>query len=83
MSFSSDVKRELANIECESCCLKAELYAIIKFKATIKLSFGGLGVSISTTQNAIARRIVYLFKKIYNNIIIFFIIFILIIRNIY
>lgn len=66
MSFSSDVKKELANIECDECCLKAELYAIIKFKGKIKISFNGLGVSIETSLNALARRIVFLFKKIYN-----------------
>lgn len=66
MSFSSDVKKELANCSCNDCCLKAELYAIIKFKGILKLSYNGLGVSIVTSLNALARRIVYLFKKIYN-----------------
>lgn len=66
MSFSSDVKKELANIECDECCLKAELYAIIRFKSELKLSFHSLGVTISTTLNAVARRIVYLFKCVYD-----------------
>ena len=66
MSFSSDVKKELSNITCDLCCLKAELYSIIKFKGKIKLSFSGLGISIETSLNALARRIVFLFKKLYN-----------------
>ncbi len=66
MSFSSDVKKELANIECDECCLKAELYAIIRFKSEFKLSFHSIGVSVSTTLNAVARRIVYLFKRVYD-----------------
>lgn len=66
MSFSSDVKKELANIECDECCLRAELYAIIRFKSELKLSFNALGVSVSTTLNVVARRIVYLFKRVYD-----------------
>ena len=38
MSYSSDVKKELANISADDCCLKAELYAIIKFKGKLNLS---------------------------------------------
>ena len=66
MSFSLEVKKELANIEASECCEKAELYGIIRYKATIILSQAGLGVEIVTTHNVVARRIVYLFKKIYN-----------------
>ena len=66
MSFSLEVKKELVNIQAEECCQKAELYGIIRYKATIILSTNGLGVEIITTHNIVARRIVYLFKKIYN-----------------
>jgi len=66
MSYSSDVKKELANIQCDQCCLKAELYAIIKFKSNLKIAFNRLGVTISTSLNAVARRIVYLFKVVYD-----------------
>lgn len=66
MSFSSDVKKELANIQASDCCLKAELYGIIRYKATLKLTRAGLGVEIITTLNAVARRIVFLFKKVYD-----------------
>lgn len=69
MSFSSEVKKELANIEADNCCIKAELYGIIKYKATLKLSQAGLGFEIITTSNVVARRIVQLFKKVYNSLI--------------
>ena len=65
MSFSLEVKKELANIDADTCCKKAELYSIIRYKATLKLSQAGLGVEIITTHNVVARRIVYLFKNIY------------------
>lgn len=66
MSFASDVKKELSNIQGENCCLKAELYAIIKFRATLRISSGDFKIELITTLNSLARRIVFLFKKIYN-----------------
>lgn len=69
MSFASDVRKELANIEANECCVKAELYGIIKYKATLKLSQAGLGFELITTNNVVARRIVQLFKKIYHSTI--------------
>lgn len=66
MSFASEVKKEISNIQGEECCLKSELYSIIKFRSTIKISTGNFKIEIITTMNAIARRIIYLFKKIYS-----------------
>ena len=66
MSFASEVKKELSNIQGENCCLKAELYAIIKFRATLRISSGDFKIELITTLNSLARRIVFLFKKIYN-----------------
>ena len=66
MSFASEVKKEISNIQGDDCCLKAELYSIIKYRSTIKISTGNFKIEIITTMNAIARRIVYLFKKLYS-----------------
>ena len=66
MSFASEVKKEISNIQGDDCCLKAELYSIIKYRSTIKVSTGSFKIEIITTLNAIARRIIYLFKKIYS-----------------
>lgn len=66
MSFSSDVKKELANLETSKCCQKAELYGILRYKADLVILRNHFGVQISTTLNFVARRIIYLFKKIYN-----------------
>lgn len=67
MSFASDVRSELTKIEADDCCIKAELYGIIKYKSTLKLSQAGLGFEMITTSNVVARRIVQLFKKIYQS----------------
>lgn len=66
MSFSSDVKKEIGNVQCESCCYKSELYSIIRYKSSLKYSHDGLGFTLSTTINVVARRIIYLLKTIYN-----------------
>ena len=67
MSFASDVRKELTNIEANECCVKAELYGIIKYKATLKLSQAGLGFELITTNSVVAKRILQLFKKIYHS----------------
>ena len=51
MSFSSEVKKELANVESDLCCQKAELYGIIRYKADIVILRNHFGVQISTTMN--------------------------------
>lgn len=65
MSFSSDVKKELSNIEVDLCCMKATLYSIIRFRSSIIISRGNFEVELVTTLNSTARTIVNLFKKIY------------------
>lgn len=66
MSFSKELKKELTTLQVNTCCLKAELYGIIRFKASLLLIQNHFGVQISTTINFVARRIIYLFKQIYN-----------------
>ena len=66
MSFSSEVKKELSNVDVALCCQKAELYGIIRYKAELLILRNHFGVQISTTLNFVARRIIYLFRKIYN-----------------
>lgn len=65
MSFSSEVKKELTNVAVERCCEKAELYGIIRYKADLVILRNHFGVQISTTMSFVARRIIFLFKKIY------------------
>lgn len=66
MSFASEVKKELTNVEVSECCQKAELYGIIRYKANLIILRNHFGVQISTTLSFVARRIMFLFKKIYN-----------------
>lgn len=66
MSFASDVKKELTTVEVNECCYKAELYSIVRHRAQLRISRDGFKIVLETTLNAIARRIVYLFKEVYN-----------------
>jgi DNA-binding protein WhiA len=68
MSFASETKKELTNIEIHSdCCLKAELSALIRMNGTISFSNKKLFIDIQTENAAIARRIYSLLKKGYHN----------------
>ena len=66
MSFSSEVKKELGMIQADLCCQKAELYGIIRYKAQLVIQRNHFGIQISTTLNVVARRIISLFRNIYN-----------------
>ncbi len=66
MSFASEVKKELTNVEANDCCQKAELYGIIRYKANLVILRNHFGVQVVTTMSFVARRIMSLFKKIYN-----------------
>lgn len=65
MSFATDVKRELASIKVDDCCLKAELHQMIRLRSSIALSNKDFNITLSTTSLAISRRIIYLIKSIY------------------
>ena len=67
MSFSSEVKKEIANIEIEDCCMKAMLYTIIRFRSEVMISLGGFQVELVTTLTSTVREIVRLFKKLYDS----------------
>lgn len=66
MSFSSEVKKEISNVELENCCMRAMLYTIIRFRSEVIISLGGFQVELVTTLTSTVREIVRLFKKLYN-----------------
>lgn len=67
MSFSSKTKNNLARIEIESsCCIIAELAALARMNATIKLhGLNKIQLKFSTENAAIARRIFSILKELY------------------
>ncbi|MBS4219411.1 DNA-binding protein WhiA [Bacillus sp. FJAT-49711] len=65
MSFASETKKELTNLDVKDCCAKAELSALIKMNGSISFSNRILIVNVQTENAAIARRIYTLIKKLY------------------
>ncbi|NMH68968.1 DNA-binding protein WhiA [Bacillus sp. RO3] len=66
MSFASETKKELTNIEVKDCCSNAELSALIRMNGSLSFSNQKLVVNIQTENAAIARRIYTLIKKGYD-----------------
>ncbi|RSK28552.1 DNA-binding protein WhiA [Bacillus sp. HMF5848] len=66
MSFASETKKELTNLEIKECCMLAELSALIRMNGSLSFSNRKLTVDVQTENAAIARRIYTLIKKKYN-----------------
>ncbi|MFQ3544869.1 DNA-binding protein WhiA [Halobacillus rhizosphaerae] len=65
MSFASEIKKELTNVEADECCLESELAALVRMNGTFSMSNREYFLDIQTENAAIARRIYMLIKKLY------------------
>ncbi|MFA7435028.1 MAG: DNA-binding protein WhiA [Bacilli bacterium] len=65
MSFASEVKKELAAIKVDNCCLSAELHQIIRLRSSLILNNKNFKIALTTTSLATSRRIIYLIKTVY------------------
>ncbi|MBC8531368.1 DNA-binding protein WhiA [Gehongia tenuis] len=67
MSFSSEIKEELVHVGVKrSCCIRAELTALIQMAGTIHLKgMRHLALTINTENGAVARRAFSFLKKRY------------------
>ncbi|ANB59030.1 hypothetical protein GFC29_2354 [Anoxybacillus sp. B7M1] len=65
MSFASETKKELTNLDVKDCCLKAELSALLRMNGSLSFSNRKLTIDVQTENAAIARRIYTLMKKGY------------------
>ncbi len=66
MSFSSDVKNELARLESnKSCCDKAELLGLLRMSGAIVIRGSDVGINFSTANAALARRVLQFLKNYY------------------
>lgn len=66
MSFASEIKKELINIESDKCCIQAELAALIRINSELSIGKNTLTLDIQTENVAIARRIYILIKETYD-----------------
>jgi len=65
MSFASETKKELTNLEVKDCCGRAELSALIQMNGSLSFTNKKVIVDIQTENAAIARRIYTLIKRNY------------------
>ena len=65
MSFTTDIKQEIANNELKDHCAKAQLSALIQLTSSLTIGKGGFGLAVRSENATTAKRIVYLMKKLY------------------
>ena len=66
MSFASEIKKEMTQIENNDCCKEAELAALIRMNGAISIARQSHVLDIQTENAAIARRIYTLIKSRYS-----------------
>lgn len=66
MSFTSDVKHEISQLNLKKCCKKAELSALIKLCSTLNITNSGLNLLIKSENATIAKRIWSLLRELYD-----------------
>ncbi|MFJ8236710.1 DNA-binding protein WhiA [Ureibacillus sp. NPDC094379] len=65
MSFASETKKELTQVEAEDDCLKAEVSALIQMNGSLSFTNRQLSIDVQTENAAIARRLYTIVKKLY------------------
>ena len=66
MSFASETKKELTQVETDNSSLKAEVSALIRMNGTLSFANRQLSVDVQTENAAIARRLYSNIKRLYN-----------------
>lgn len=65
MSFSTEVKTELASLKHNQCCNKAELSAMLHIGGSIEIKKEGMLLTFQSTNNAVIRKYTRLLKELY------------------
>ena len=66
MSFTTEVKSEIAANELRPCCMKAELSAVLQMCSTMNFTSDGVHLTIKTENPTTAKRIYKLVKERYD-----------------
>lgn len=65
MSFTTEIKQDIAFNELKKCCAKAELSALMQLTSSLTIENRQLGILVRTENPTTAKRIVALLKKLY------------------
>lgn len=66
MSFASEMKKELTQIEADDASCKAELSALIQMNGSLSFANRQLSLDVQTENAAIARRMYTILKRLYD-----------------
>ncbi len=66
MSFTTDIKQEIANSKLEIHCQRAQLSALIQLTSSLTISKGNLGILIRSESPTTSKRIMFLLKSLYD-----------------
>lgn len=65
MSFTADIKQEIANQELEDHCKRAQLAALIQLTSSLTISKGSYGLIIRSESPTTAKRTMFLLKELF------------------
>ena len=63
MSFTTNVKTEIAANTLKECCMKAQCSVLIKMCSTLNFTSGGMHLTITSESAPTAKRILKLMKE--------------------
>ncbi len=66
MSFTTEIKQEIANVELADHCIRAELSALIQLTSSLTISSNGLGILVRSESPTTTKRIVSLLKSYFD-----------------
>ncbi len=66
MSFTSEIKQELAKIELEGHCQRAQLCALLQLTSSLVISKGSMGLIVRSESAVTCRRVVQLLKSVFD-----------------
>ena len=65
MSFTGEIKQEIANYDLKKHCQKAQLSALLQLTASLTISSSQFGLAIRSENPTTAKRIVFLLKELF------------------
>ncbi|PXW91467.1 hypothetical protein DES38_10588 [Streptohalobacillus salinus] len=65
MSFASEIKKEMTQLDNKNCCQEAELAALIRMNGAVSIARFSYVLDVQTENAAIARRIYVMIKALY------------------
>lgn len=66
MSFTSEVKAQIATNELHPCCMKAELTAVLQMCSTMNFTSSGMHITVKTENANTAKRVFKFLKELYH-----------------